>query len=77
MYDWETSAYTIDLPAGTATIKVGGSVFEVTPERMKAVASNIELVGSVTVEGTLSTTGDITSAGKVIDVGGNTPNHKH
>lgn len=77
VYDWKANAYTIDLPTGTATIKVGGSVFNVTPEQVKVVASDIALVGTVTVEGSLSTTGDINSAGKVIDVGGNTPNHKH
>lgn len=83
VYDWEASSYTIDLPTGTATIKVGGSVLEVTQEQVRVVASKIALVGEVVVDGpvtinnTLTTTGDINSAGKVIDVGGNTANHQH
>jgi phage baseplate assembly protein V len=83
VYDWEASSYTIDLPAGTVTIKVGGSVLEMTPDSTRLVSGKINLVGLVTIDGatqinsTLNTTGDINSDGKVIDVGGNTPNHKH
>lgn len=77
VYDWEASSYTIDLPAGNVTVKVGGSVWEVTPASMRLVSGTIDLVGAVAIDGTLSTTGDINSAGQVIDVGGNTPNHKH
>ena len=83
VYDWEANSYTIDLPAGTVMVKVGGSVLEMTPDSTRLVSSKINLVGLVTIDGatqinsTLNTTGDINSAGKVIDVGGNTPNHKH
>jgi phage baseplate assembly protein V len=83
VYDWEASSYTIDLPAGTVTIKVGGSVLEMTPDSTRLVSGKINLVGLVTIDGatqinsTLNTIGDINSDGKVIDVGGNTPNHKH
>ena len=83
VYDWEANSYTIHLPAGTVTIKVGGSVWEMTPNSTRLVSGKINLVGTVTIDGatqinsTLNTTGDINSAGKVIDVGGNTPNHKH
>jgi phage baseplate assembly protein V len=83
VYDWEASSYTIDLPAGTVTVKVGGSVLEMTPDSTRLVSGAINLVGLVTIDGatqinsTLNTTGDINSDGKVIDVGGNTPNHKH
>ena len=83
VYDWKAHSYTIDLPVGTATIKVGDSVFEVTPDQVRVVANQIALVGTITVDGpvtingTINTTGDINSAGKVIDAGGNTPNHKH
>lgn len=83
VYDWEANSYTIDLPAGTVTVKVGGSVLEMTPDSTRLVSGEINLVGAVTIDGatqlngTLNTTGDINSAGKVIDVGGNTPNHKH
>ncbi|ASV37427.1 phage baseplate protein [Pseudomonas sp. NS1(2017)] len=83
VYDWEANSYTIDLPAGTVMVKVGGSVLEMTPDSTRLVSGEINLVGLVTIDGatqinsTLNTTGDINSAGKVIDVGGNTPNHKH
>jgi|SRR5450830_539041 len=83
VYDWEANSYTIDLPAGNVTVKVGGSVWEMTPNSTRLVSGKINLVGTVTIDGatqinsTLNTTGDINSAGKVIDVGGNTPNHKH
>ncbi|MBA2923600.1 phage baseplate assembly protein V [Pseudomonas sp. P7] len=83
VYDWEANSYTIDLPAGTVMVKVGGSVLEMTPDSTRLVSGKINLVGLVTIDGatqinsTLNTTGDINSAGKVIDVGGNTPNHKH
>lgn len=78
VYDWQAKTYTIDLPSGTrASIKVGGSSFEVKPDQVELVSSLITMVGNVTINGTLSTTGDINSAGKIIDAGGNTPNHKH
>ncbi|WP_047541862.1 phage baseplate assembly protein V [Pseudomonas simiae] len=83
VYDWEDSSYTIDLPSGTVTVKVGGSVLEMKPDSTRLVSGAINLVGAVTIDGAtqingkLNTTGDINSAGKVIDVGGNTPNHKH
>ena len=83
VYDWQANSYTIDLPDGTVTIKVGGSVLEMTPDSARLVSGAINLVGAVTIDGAtqingpLNTTGDINSAGKVIDVGGNTPNHKH
>lgn len=83
VYDWKAKSYTIDLPAGTVTVKVGGSVLTMTPSSTRLVSSKINLVGEVTIDGktqinsTLNTVGDINSAGKIIDAGGNTPNHKH
>ncbi|SEC74050.1 phage baseplate assembly protein V [Pseudomonas marginalis] len=83
VYDWQAQSYTIDLPAGTVTVKVGGSVLEMTPNSARLVSDKINLVGMVTIDGatqinsTLNTAGDINSAGKVIDAGGNTANHKH
>lgn len=83
VYDWAAHSYTIDLPAGNVTVKVGGSVWAMTPDSIRLASGQINLVGVVTIDGatqinsTLNTTGDINSAGKVIDVGGNTPNHKH
>lgn len=83
VYDWAAHSYTIDLPAGNVTVKVGESVWAMTPDSIRLASGQINLVGVVTIDGTtqinstLNTTGDINSAGKVIDVGGNTPNHKH
>ncbi|OYT78244.1 phage baseplate assembly protein V [Pseudomonas sp. PGPPP2] len=83
VYDWAAHSYTIDLPAGNVTVKVGGSVWAMTPDSIRLASGQINLVGVVTIDGatqinsTLNTAGDINSAGKVIDVGGNTPNHKH
>lgn len=77
VYDWQANSYTIDLPAGTVTIKVGDSVLEMTPDSTRLISGQINLVGAVSIEGTLEATGDISTAGKVIDAGGNTANHKH
>lgn len=48
-----------------------------TPGSARLVSDQINLVGAVSIDGTLNSTGDISTAGKVIDVGGNTANHKH
>lgn len=78
VYDWLAKTYTIDLPSGTSvTVKVGGSVFDVTPDQIRAVSTEIVLVGPVTIDGPLKVSGDINGAGKIIDAGGNTPNHQH
>lgn len=83
VYDWQASSYTIDLPAGTATIKVGGSVFELTPGSARLVAGQINLVGAVTIDGptvvnsTLHAVGNITSDAAIIDVAGNSNHHSH
>lgn len=83
VYDWEANSYTIDLPAGNVTIKVGDSVLDMTPNSARLVSSQINLVGVVTIDGEtqihggLNATGDINSAGRVVDALGKTPNHKH
>ena len=83
VYDWEANSYTIDLPAGSVTIKVGGSVLEITPESARLVSSQINLVGAITLDGAtqingaLNTTGDIHGAGQIIDAAGNSANHTH
>lgn len=83
VYDWQANSYTIDLPAGTATVKVGDSVFEVTPASIRLVSSQIYLRGEVIIDGTatvsstLHATGNISSGASIIDTTGNTPNHKH
>lgn len=77
IYDWAASTYTIDLPAGTVTVKVGGSSAVVTDNAIDATARAITLTGAVQINGALRVTGDINGGGKIIDTGGNTPNHKH
>lgn len=77
IYDWQASSYTIDLPGGTLTLKVGGSSAVVTADSIDAKASNIALTGEVQINGMLRVTGDILGGGKIIDTGGNTANHKH
>lgn len=70
-YDWEANSYTIDLPVGTATVKVGDSLLEITPDSTRLVSGQIQLVGAVTIDGatqinsTLDTTGDINSAARL------------
>ena len=78
IYDWQAGSYCIDLPNGTqATISVGGSLFEVTPDQVRVAAIKIALAGEVSIDGALNVSGDINSEGMIIDAGGNTPNHQH
>ncbi|MGH8487057.1 MAG: phage baseplate assembly protein V [Pseudomonas sp.] len=77
IYDWQASSYTIDLPGGTLTLKVGGSSAVVTTDSVAVNATNISLTGEVQINGLLRVTGDVLGGGKIIDTGGNTANHKH
>jgi phage baseplate assembly protein V len=77
VYDWQASSYSITLPSGTVTIKVGDTVATVTESAVTVVAGDIGLTGNVTITGPLTVSGDINGAGKIIDAGGNTANHKH
>jgi phage baseplate assembly protein V len=78
VYDWEAGSYSIALPDGSsATITVGGSLFEVTPDQVRVAAIKIALAGEVSIDGPLNVSGDINSGGMIIDAGGNTPNHQH
>jgi phage baseplate assembly protein V len=89
VYDWEAKSYTITLPTGTVSIKVGATEAVVTDNAVTVTTANVKLVADVAIEGSLSVTKDvsvlgalhavkdITSAGKIIDAGGNSANHKH
>ncbi|MBA1231505.1 phage baseplate assembly protein V [Pseudomonas viridiflava] len=84
IYDWQANTYTIDLPSGTVAINVGASSAIVTDESITATsgtitakAGTITLDGEVLITGTLKVAKDIFGAGKIIDTGGNTANHKH
>jgi len=84
VYDWQANSYTITLPSGTVTVKVGGTELVATDSAIKAKttaatveAVNITLKGQVLIDGPLRVTGDIHGGGAIIDTTGNTPNHKH
>ncbi|NWE38624.1 phage baseplate assembly protein V [Pseudomonas yamanorum] len=89
VYDWEANSYTITLPTGTVSIKVGATEAVVTDNAVTVTTTNVKLIADVAIEGSLSVTKDvsvqgalhavkdITSDGKIIDAGGNSANHKH
>ncbi|WP_460104738.1 phage baseplate assembly protein V [Pseudomonas sp. S2_D10] len=77
VYDWQASTYTITVPSGIVTIKVGGTEVVVTDSAINATAGDITLTGNVLINGPLQVTGDINGGGSIIDTTGNTPNHKH
>ncbi|PFG58897.1 phage baseplate assembly protein V [Pseudomonas poae] len=89
VYDWEAKSYTITLPTGTVSIKVGATEAVVTDNAVTVTTTNIKLIADVAIEGSLSVTKDvsvlgalhavkdITSGGKILDAGGNSANHKH
>lgn len=89
VYDWEAKSYTITVPSGTVSIKVGETEAVVTDNAVTVTTANVKLIADVAIEGSLSVTKDvsvkgalhavkdITSAGKILDTGGNSANHKH
>ncbi|MCQ2994180.1 phage baseplate assembly protein V [Pseudomonas syringae] len=77
VYDWKAKTYEITLPTGTVSIKVGGSSVVVSDNAVSVQSAAITLNGPTEINGMLSVTGDIYGGGKIIDTGGNTPNHKH
>lgn len=77
VYDWQASSYTINVPSGSATVKVGGTEVVVTDGAITATSGAITLNGPVTINGPLLVTGDINGGGRIIDTAGNTANHKH
>ncbi|QBF25572.1 phage baseplate assembly protein V [Pseudomonas tructae] len=77
VYDWQARSYSIELPSGTVSIKVGGSSAVVTDQAITANAASITLTGEVQINGPLRVSGDILGGAKIIDTGGNTANHKH
>ena len=76
-YDWQARSYSIELPTGTVTVKVGGSSLVVSDQAIDLKAATITLTGAVQINGPLQVSGDILGGGKIIDTGGNTANHKH
>ncbi|MNQ54123.1 hypothetical protein D3C85_681840 [compost metagenome] len=77
VYDWQAKSYSITLPTGTVAIKVGGTEAVVTDSAVNVTSGNINLEGAVNIDGPLHVTQDITSAGAIIDAGGNSNHHTH
>lgn len=77
VYDWQAKSYTITLPSGNVTVKVGSTEVVVTDNAITAKSGTITLTGAVKIVGPLLVTGDINGGGRIIDTAGNTANHKH
>lgn len=83
VYDWQDSIYSITLPTGTVTIKVGATQAEVTDNAVTVKSGTIDLEATVNIKGPVSiygplhVTGDITSDGAILDTTGNSNHHKH
>lgn len=84
VYDWQAKSYTITLPSGTVTVRVGATEVVATDAAITAKsaaatveADSITLKGAVLIDGPLRVTGDINGGGRIIDTAGNTANHKH
>jgi phage baseplate assembly protein V len=77
VYDWQAKSYTITLPSGTVTIKVGGSEVVVTDNAVDVKSGNITLKGSVKIDGPLLVTGNINGAGNIMAAGNSDNHHTH
>lgn len=83
VYDWQAKSYSINLPTGTVTIKVGATQAEVTDNvvAVKSGTINLEatvnIKGPVNIDGSLYVTQNITSDGAILDTAGNSNHHSH
>jgi len=83
VYDWQAKSYSISLPSGTVTIKVGATQAEVMDNSVTVKSSTINLEasvnikGPVNIDGLLHATQNITSDGAIIDTAGNSNHHSH
>lgn len=93
VYDWEAKAYTITLPTGTVTIKVGSTVVTVTDNAVNAKVGGTEfdlapgwaaikspqiaLIGAVEIDGALHVTQSITGDADILAAGNSDNHHKH
>jgi phage baseplate assembly protein V len=93
VYDWQAKSYTITLPSGTVTIKVGSTEVVVTDNAVTAKVGGtevalapgsaslkstaIKLIGSVVVDGTLHATQAITGAATIMAAGLSDNHHTH
>jgi phage baseplate assembly protein V len=93
VYDWQAKSYTITLPSGTVTIKVGSTEVVVTDNAVTAEVGGtevalapgsaslkstaIKLTGAVVVDGTLHATQAITGAATIMAAGLSDNHHTH
>jgi phage baseplate assembly protein V len=93
VYDWQAKSYTITLPSGTVTIKVGstevvvtdnavtakvgGTEVALTPDSASLKSTAIKLIGAVVVDGTLHATQAITGAATIMAAGLSDNHHTH
>lgn len=83
VYDWQANSYTITLPSGTVTIKVGSTLAEVTDNAVSVKSGTIDLEGAVnikgpvTIDGPLHATQSITSDADILAAGQSDNHHKH
>lgn len=76
-YDWQAHRYDLQLPTGSATLKVGAAQVQIVDAAVTVKAASITLQGPVTVEGALTVKGNVTSAGSIMDATGNSNHHTH
>jgi len=83
VYDWQANSYTITLPSGTVTIKVGSTLAEVTDNAVSVKSGTIDLEGAVNIkgevniDGRLHATQSITSDADILAAGQSDNHHKH
>lgn len=76
-YDWQAHRYDLQLPAGSATVKVGGTEVVIDPGSVSVTAASIQLTGPVSIKGALTVNGNISSTGTIMDTAGNSNHHTH
>jgi phage baseplate assembly protein V len=83
VYDWQAKSYTITLPTGTVTIKVGSTGLVVTDNAVTVKSGTIDLEGAVNIkgpvniDGSLHVTGNIDGDANIMAVGSSDNHHKH
>ncbi|EZP31922.1 phage baseplate assembly protein V [Pseudomonas sp. RIT288] len=83
VYDWQTSSYTVSVPSGTVTIKVGSTLAEVTDNAIVVKSGTIDLEGvvnikgQVNIDGPLHATQSITSDADILAARQSDNHHKH
>ena len=83
VYDWEASSYTITVPSGTVTIKVGGTELVVTDNAVTVKSGTVDIEaavnikGPVKIDGPLHVTGNIDGDANIMAAGNSDNHHKH